>query len=205
MHWIQQLLDTVKTLFEQVGFGPATLPLAFLLGLLSAFASACCTLPILGAVVGYSGTRKENKRGPLLLSALFFMLGTIIALMVLGSVAGFIGQAAQSSMGKYWKIFAGIIAILLFLSLLQAAIAAPIALKLEPASGPNPSFRQNAGVVEIHGGMPVLATPVRQTKKQKRPRRLERRPHPRRTRGTRHLRSHRQRDAPQFNSAQTRA
>jgi cytochrome c biogenesis protein CcdA len=112
MELLQSIMEWSKNALDQTGFGPATLPLAFLLGILSAFASACCTLPILGAIVGYSGTRKENKRGTLLISALFFMLGTIIALMVLGSVAGFIGQAAQSSMGKYWKIFAGIIAIL---------------------------------------------------------------------------------------------
>ena len=112
MELLQSIMEWSKNALDQTGFGPATLPLAFLLGILSAFASACCTLPILGAIVGYSGTRKEKKRGTLLLSALFFMLGTIIALVILGSVAGFIGQAAQSSMGKYWKIFAGIIAIL---------------------------------------------------------------------------------------------
>lgn len=112
METIRALMEWAGTVLGQTGFQPAALPLAFLLGLFSALASACCTLPILGAVVGYSGTRRDTERRSLFLSAFFFMAGTIIALMFLGSVAAFIGQTAQSSMGKYWKIFAGIIAIL---------------------------------------------------------------------------------------------
>jgi len=47
------------------------------------------------------------------------MLGTIVALVILGSVAGFIGQVAQSVLGKYWKIFAGLIAIFVGLAALN--------------------------------------------------------------------------------------
>jgi len=87
------------------------LPLAFLLGLVSAIASACCTLPVLGAIVGYSGTREQSDRRTSLFTALFFMLGSVVALLVLGGVAGFVGQVAQTSLGKYWSIFAGLMAI----------------------------------------------------------------------------------------------
>jgi cytochrome c biogenesis protein CcdA len=92
------------------------LPLAFVLGLVSAVASACCTLPLLGAIVGYSGTREDHDRRAKFLAALFFMLGTIIALVILGTVAGFIGQVAQDMMGKYWRVFAGLIAIVVGLA-----------------------------------------------------------------------------------------
>ena len=119
MELIQSITEWVKTVFEQVGFRPAALPLAFLLGLVSAVASACCALPVLGAIVGYSGTQKRSGRRSNLLTALFFMLGTIIALVILGSVAGFVGQVAQSVLGKYWKIFAGLIAILVGLAALN--------------------------------------------------------------------------------------
>jgi len=95
------------------------LPLALLLGLLSAVAAACCTLPVLGAIVGYSGTRKTSNSRTNLLGAFFFMLGTIIALLILGSVAGFVGQVAQSSLGKYWKVFAGVVAIIMGLATLK--------------------------------------------------------------------------------------
>jgi len=47
------------------------------------------------------------------------MLGTTIALVILGFVAGFIGQVAQDVMGKYWKVFAGLIAILVGLAALK--------------------------------------------------------------------------------------
>lgn len=108
-----------RTVLEQVGFRPVALPLAFVLGLASAVASACCTLPLLGAIVGYSGTREDRDRRTRFLAALFFMLGTTIALIILGTVAGFIGQVAQDTMGKYWKVFAGLIAIFVGLAALK--------------------------------------------------------------------------------------
>ena len=112
-------MQWAKTVLEQVGFRPVALPLAFLLGLASAVASACCTLPLLGAIVGYSGTREDRDRRAKFLAALFFMLGTTIALIILGTVAGFIGQVAQDVMGKYWKVFAGLIAIFVGLAALK--------------------------------------------------------------------------------------
>jgi len=112
-------MQWAKTILEQVGFRPVALPLAFLLGLASAVASACCTLPLLGAIVGYSGTREDHDRWAKFLAALFFMVGTTIALIILGTVAGFIGQVAQDMIGKYWKVFAGLIAIFVGLAALK--------------------------------------------------------------------------------------
>lgn len=119
MEWIQEIMVWSKSVLEQVGFRPMALPLAFVLGLTSAIASACCTLPLLGAIVGYSGTREDRDRRAKSLAALFFMLGTTIALVILGVVAGFIGQVAQDTMGKYWKVFAGLIAIFVGLAALK--------------------------------------------------------------------------------------
>lgn len=119
MEWIQSIVQWAKTVLEQVGFRPVALPLAFVLGLASAIASACCTLPLLGAIVGYSGTRDDRDRRAKFLAAFFFMLGTTIALIILGSVAGFIGQVAQDMMGRYWKVFAGLIAIFVGLAALK--------------------------------------------------------------------------------------
>jgi cytochrome c biogenesis protein CcdA len=119
MGWIQSIMQWAKTVLEQVGFRPVALPLSFVLGLASAIASACCTLPLLGAIVGYSGTREDHDRRAKLLAALSFMLGTTIALVILGAVAGFVGQVAQDLMGKYWKVFAGLIAIFVGLAALR--------------------------------------------------------------------------------------
>ena len=52
MDWIQSLSEWAKTTLEQAGTSPLALPLAFLLGLASAVASACCTLPVFAAIVG---------------------------------------------------------------------------------------------------------------------------------------------------------
>ncbi len=47
--WIDQALESGT-------LSLASLPAAFLLGLMSSIACGFCTLPVLGAVVGYSGT-----------------------------------------------------------------------------------------------------------------------------------------------------
>jgi cytochrome c biogenesis protein CcdA len=99
--------------------GPLALPLALLLGLVSALASACCTLPAMGMLVAYSGTREDVNRQTAFASAVSFMIGTTLALIVLGFVAGFVGQAAQALLGRYWKIFAGFIAVVLGLAALK--------------------------------------------------------------------------------------
>ena len=119
MDWIISLSEWAKTMLEQAGTSPLALPLAFLLGLASAITSACCTLPVFGAIVGYAGMREAADRRSNLLGAGFFMIGTTVALLILGSVAGLIGQVAQSVLGQYWKIFAGIIAIIVGLGALN--------------------------------------------------------------------------------------
>ncbi len=112
LEWINQTLDTPT-------FSLTVLLAAFLLGIVSSLASTSCTIPIVGALAGYSSTRKtHNKRAPLT-TAILFMIGATVALIIIGSVAGFIGQLAHDSLGKYWKIFAGIIAILFGLATLN--------------------------------------------------------------------------------------
>ena len=108
---ITTALQSITNTLQSASLGPAALPLAFLLGLVSALASACCTLPAMGMLVAYSGTREDANRRTALVSAISFAIGTTLALMVLGLVAGFVGQAAQALLGRYWKLFAGVMAI----------------------------------------------------------------------------------------------
>ena len=56
------MLQRVTEALQAASMGPAALPLAFLLGLISAVASACCTLPAMGMLVAYSGTRQDADR-----------------------------------------------------------------------------------------------------------------------------------------------
>jgi len=157
VEWIQSIMQWAKALLEQTGYRPVALPLAFILGLVSAVASACCTLPVLGAIVGYSGTREDSNRRANVLAALFFMLGTTIAIVILGSVAGFIGQVAQDVMGKYWKVFAGLIAIFVGLAALKLL---PFKLPTKTAKGksqPKGFFGAAAFGLVMGGGVSVAS------------------------------------------------
>jgi cytochrome c biogenesis protein CcdA len=139
---IFQLSEWARVTLGQVGTSPVTLPFAFLLGLASAVASTCCALPVIGAVIGYAGIQEKIDKRSNLLAAFFFMIGTIISLLILGSVAGLIGQVAQTVLGSYWKIFAGIVAIIVGLG----------AMNLLPFSIPGirsrPMQTQKRGLIE---------------------------------------------------------
>jgi len=111
--------EWINNTLESGSFGLAALTAAFVLGVLSSVAAAGCSLPILGAIVGYSGMRKKASVSATLLVTVFFALGSIIALVIIGSVVGFVGQVAQVSLGRYWKIFAGVVAIIFGLAALK--------------------------------------------------------------------------------------
>lgn len=113
------MLESITNSLQEVASQPLGLVFALLLGTVSAATSACCTLPALGILVGYSGTRAADNRMAAVKSALLFTLGTILALMIVGGVAGFIGQVAQTSLGRYWKVFAGVVAVFLGLATLK--------------------------------------------------------------------------------------
>ena len=140
------MLESITNALQSASTGPAALPLAFLLGLVSAVASACCTLPAMGMLVAYSGTREDANRRTAFVSAISFMIGTTLALIVLGFVAGFVGQTAQALLGRYWKLFAGVIAVELGLA----------ALKLLPVK--LPQFTRKTGSRSgIHGMLGTVA------------------------------------------------
>ncbi len=119
MEWFRAMLTGVTAAFDQAGASFAAIPLALALGLLSAVVSACCTLPVLGIIVGYAGARKDNSLRARLLSAGSFFLGAVLSLVILGAVAAMVGQVAQGTLGRYWKVFAGFVAIVLGLGALN--------------------------------------------------------------------------------------
>ena len=113
------MLEYCVTTLQNAASQPIGLVFALLLGTVSAATSACCTLPAMGILVGYSGAREEKSKRAAFGSVVFFTVGTVISLMIIGGIAGFVGQTAQTSLGSYWKIFAGIVAILFGLATLK--------------------------------------------------------------------------------------
>lgn len=143
------MLKAVTEALQATSMGPAALPLAFLLGLVSAVASVCCTLPAMGTLAAYSGTREDTNRRTAFVSAIWFMIGTTLALIILGFVAAFIGQTAQVFLGRYWKMFAGVVAVLLGLATLKLL---PIRLRKRDGKGGGPST-SNAKMGAALGGL----------------------------------------------------
>ena len=113
------MLEYVTNTLQQVASQPLGLVFALVLGVVSAATSACCTIPALGILVGYSGAQAIDNRKAAVKKALFFTLGTIVSLMIIGGIAGFVGQVAQNSLGRYWKVFAGVVAVFLGLAALK--------------------------------------------------------------------------------------
>ena len=91
-------------------FTIVALPAAFVLGLLAALTS-CCTYPAIGAIAGYSAAAGEGRRRDAVMAAVFFLLGTFLALVAMGVVAGLVSQALAGAIGRYWRIFAGLAAL----------------------------------------------------------------------------------------------
>jgi cytochrome c biogenesis protein CcdA len=115
---MQELLAGIKTLFESIGYGPLSMAVAFLLGLLSAVASACCTLPLIGILAGSTIVRREN-RAAVLRNGLLFMAGAVVTLLVIGGVVVFTGQTIQKVSDSYWKIAVGCAAIIFGIGALE--------------------------------------------------------------------------------------
>jgi len=113
------MLEYVTNTLQQVSSEPLGLVFALILGVVSAATSACCTLPALGILVGYSGAQANDNRKAAVKTAILFTLGTIVSLMIIGGIAGFVGQVAQNSLGRYWKIFAGVVAVIFGLATLK--------------------------------------------------------------------------------------
>jgi cytochrome c biogenesis protein CcdA len=82
--------------------------------------TSCCSLPVLGAIAGYSAALQDSSdRRTLLVTALWFMIGTAAALATLGAVSGFLGHLVSASVGVYWRLFAGFVTVLFGLASLS--------------------------------------------------------------------------------------
>jgi cytochrome c-type biogenesis protein len=72
-----------------------------------------CNFAILGVVAGYSGASSAtDKSKTIWLRGIAFLLGGIIAMATIGAIFGYASELISNSFGNYWKIAAGLIAIL---------------------------------------------------------------------------------------------
>jgi cytochrome c-type biogenesis protein len=103
--WINQVLSS-----EHASI--LVLIAVFLMGALSVFTCAC-NFAIIGVVAGYSGASSttSNTRS-VIWKGLAFLIGTIVSMAIIGTLFGFAGKWISDSFGNYWKIAAGLIAIL---------------------------------------------------------------------------------------------
>ncbi len=158
---MSEWLKLVTEKLQAAIMGPMALPLAFLLGLLSAIASACCTLPAMGVLVAYSAARGDITRRTAWLSAVWFLAGTTFALIILGLLAGLIGQSARAFLGQYWNILAGVAAVVFGMAALQLLpFKAPARLQNKGAfSGWIGSIEPMLGGLFLGGGVAAVSLP----------------------------------------------
>ena len=101
--WISSVLNA-----EQAGL--ITIAAVFLLGAISVLTCAC-NFAAIGTVTGYAGTVSAAGKRKVIVSSGCFLLGSVTALSIIGYLIGFAGELVNVSMGNYWKIAAGVIAI----------------------------------------------------------------------------------------------
>lgn len=153
------MLEYCVAMLQNVASQPISLIFALLLGTVSAATSACCTLPALGILIGYSGAREEQDRRAAIGTVIYFTVGTILSLMIIGGIAGFVGQTAQLSLGSYWKIFAGIIAIVFGLATLKLLPFEIPTLNLNKASTGSKKLGSAAAGLLMGGGIAACSLP----------------------------------------------
>jgi cytochrome c-type biogenesis protein len=107
--WIQQVLSNEHATIT-------VLIAVFLMGMISVVTCGC-NFAILGVVAGYSGASSAtDKSKTVWLRGIAFLLGGIISMATIGALFGYASSLISNSFGNYWKIAAGLIAILFGLS-----------------------------------------------------------------------------------------
>jgi cytochrome c biogenesis protein CcdA len=102
--WINSVLSADQT-------GIVALAAVFLMGVISVFTCAC-NFAVIGVVAGYTGTLGATGKTKIIVaSSVFFLLGTVFAMSVIGCIIGFASEFIGATVGNYWKIAVGVILI----------------------------------------------------------------------------------------------
>jgi cytochrome c-type biogenesis protein len=103
--WINSVLNSSQA-------GITVFLAVFLLGAISVF-SCACNYAVIGTLAGYTGTLgATGKTKNVIVSSIFFLLGIVVSMSVIGCFIGYAGEFISESLGNYWKIGAGLISII---------------------------------------------------------------------------------------------
>jgi len=102
--WISRAL-------EAPGTGITVLGALVVLGMLSAAASSCCSLPVIGAITGYAGAGEATRRRDITIAAISFAAGSIVTLAAIGAGMGYAGELVGASFTRYSKLVVGFVLI----------------------------------------------------------------------------------------------
>ncbi len=103
--WINEALNSGHS-------GLTVLIAVFLMGVISVL-SCSCNFAVIGLVAGYTGTvGATSKSRQVIFSSLFFLIGTVVSLAIIGGIIGYAGHLINASLGRYWKVAAGLISII---------------------------------------------------------------------------------------------
>ena len=155
---MHDLIASLKNLLAGIGYGPLSIALSALVGVLSAVASSCCTLPVVGALVSSSIARREERRTALR-TAILFMAGTIIALLLIGGVVVFAGQTIPRPAGSYGKIAAGCAALLFGIGALDLFPFTLPQLKLRHSKPSTPGIASWISGIVFGGAIVITSLP----------------------------------------------
>ena len=102
--WIHQILIS-----DQAGI--TVLIAVFLMGIIGVVTCGC-NFAIIGIVAGYTGTiGSTGKTKAVIWSGIFFLIGTILSMAIIGGIIGYASELISDSFGSSWKIIAGLISI----------------------------------------------------------------------------------------------
>jgi len=103
--WLNSIITTDQT-------GIIVLAAVSLLGVISVFTCAC-NFAVIGTVTGYTSTLGAvGRTKTVFFCSLFFLLGTIVAMCILGSLIMIAGELIGAAMENYARIGTGIILII---------------------------------------------------------------------------------------------
>ena len=155
------MIDWVNQILSSGEYSVTFFVAAFLLGLIGTFTS-CCNFAVIGAVASYSGTAYADSKN-VFAKSLFFFIGMIVSLSMVGAITGLASNIIGNAMGSYWKIAAGLLLIffgLLTLNVLPFKMLSLNAGKIKTGTGLIGAFIFGLAIGGLSTGCNSVCNPI---------------------------------------------